>query len=225
MATVTHASAKPAMPIRHLANFTFGVTGAGVKVGVISDSAQSLAALQASGDLPAGVTILPGQAGSGTSEGTAMMEIVNDIAPGASLFFATANGGQAQFAQNILDLHAAGCNIIVDDVGYFAEPVFQDGIIAQAVETVAAAGTSYFSAAGNSGNLDDGTAGVWEGDFVPIAGWHCTPVLSLRADDQFGRPLPVPVFPGPLGLDGRLERTFVGTVSTPCDRNGARGGQ
>jgi hypothetical protein len=47
-----------------------------------------------------------------------MMEIVHDIAPGASLFFATANGGQAQFAQNILDLHAAGCNIIVDDVAY-----------------------------------------------------------------------------------------------------------
>src|SRR5262249_27212936 len=96
------------------ARTTFGITGAGVKVGVISDSAESLAALQASGAPPAAVTILPGQAGSGTSEGTAMMEIVYDIAPGASLFFATANGGQAQFAQNILDLHAAGCNIIVD---------------------------------------------------------------------------------------------------------------
>lgn len=151
------------------ARTTYGVDGTGVRVGVISDSVESLASLQATGDLPAGVTVLPGQASSGSSEGTAMLEIVYDIAPGAALYFATANGGQAQFAQNILDLRAAGCNVIVDDVSYFAEPVFQDGIIAQAVDTVTASGAVYFSSAGNSGNLNDGTAGVWEGDFVRMA--------------------------------------------------------
>ncbi len=151
------------------ARTTYGVDGTGVRVGVISDSVESLDVLQASGDLPAGITVIPGQASSGTSEGTAMLEIVYDVAPGASLFFATANGGQAQFAQNILDLRAAGCQVIVDDVGYFAEPVFQDGVIAQAVETVIADGAVYFSAAGNEGNLNDGTSGVWEGDFVATA--------------------------------------------------------
>ena len=79
----------------------FGVTGSGVKVGVLSNGVNSLASQQGAGELPA-VTVLPGQAGSG-DEGTAMLEIVNDIAPGAQLFFATAFTSQASFAQNILD--------------------------------------------------------------------------------------------------------------------------
>ena len=99
-------------------------------------------------------------------EGTALLELVSDLAPGASLFFATGNGGQASFASNILALRAAGCDVIVDDLIYFAEPVFQDGIIAQAVNTVSASGALYFSSAGNEGNKNDGTSGVWEGDFL-----------------------------------------------------------
>ncbi len=148
-----------------IARATFGVDGTGASVCALSDGVDFLAALQASGDLPAVVTVLPGQGGSG-SEGTAMLEIVFDLAPGADLSFATAFGGQASFAQNILDLRAAGCDVIVDDVFYFAEPAFQDGIIAQAVNSVTASGAAYFSAAGNSGNLNDGTSGVWQGDFV-----------------------------------------------------------
>ncbi|MEM7048807.1 MAG: S8 family serine peptidase [Acidobacteriota bacterium] len=152
------------------ARLDFGVDGSGVRVGAMSDSVDALVSLQGSGDLPAGVTVLPGQSGNpGTSEGTALLEIVHDMAPGADLFFATGAGGQAQMAQNILDLAAAGCNVIVDDVLYLTEPVFQDGIIAQAVNEVAAAGVFYYSSAGNSGNLDSGTAGVWEGDYSGIA--------------------------------------------------------
>jgi len=145
------------------ARSVYAADGSGVNVGVLSDGVDALAAVQASGDLPA-VGVLSGQAGSG-SEGTAMLEIVHDLAPGASLLFASAFGGQAQFAQNITDLQSAGADVIVDDVGYFAEPVFQDGEIAEAVADVAAAGAVYVSSAGNSGNLNDGTAGVWEGDW------------------------------------------------------------
>ena len=153
-----------------VARTNFSVDGTGVSVGVISDSVDALATVQASGDLPATVTVLPGQSGNpGTSEGTALMEIVHDMAPGADLFFATALGGQAQFAQNILDLQSAGCSVIVDDVLYLAEPVFQDGIVAQAVDEVAALGVTFFSAAGNSGNLEAGTSGVWEGLYSGIA--------------------------------------------------------
>lgn len=143
----------------------FGVTGAGVKVCVISDGVDSLAALQASGDLPA-VDVLPGQAGSG-DEGSAMLEIVHDLAPNAELGFATALPNEATFAQNILDLAASGCDIIVDDIIYLAESPFQDGRVAQAVNTVTAAGVLYFSSAGNEGNKTDLTSGTWEGDFLP----------------------------------------------------------
>ena len=78
-----------------------------------------------------------------------MLQIVHDVAPGAALAFATADGGQANFANNILALRANGARVIVDDIGYFAEPMFQDGIIAQAVDTVVGQGAAYFSAAGN----------------------------------------------------------------------------
>ncbi|HEX8090098.1 MAG TPA: S8 family serine peptidase [Blastocatellia bacterium] len=154
----------------------FHVNGTGIKIGVLSDGVTNLAASQAAGDLGP-VTVLPGQAGSG-DEGTAMLEIIHDLAPGAQLYFATAFTSIASFAQNIRNLRAAGCDIIVDDVFYFVETPFQDGqapsvvsntnggVVIQAVNDVTASGAMYFSSAGNSGNLNDGTAGVWEGDFA-----------------------------------------------------------
>jgi subtilisin family serine protease len=174
-----------------------GVTGAGVKVGVISDSASAarIAALIASGDLPVGTTVLPGQDGApGTDEGTAMMEIVHDIAPGAQLEFATAdNGGQAGFAANIRALAAAGCKVIVDDVTYYLEGVFQDGTVAKAVNDVTAAGVTYFSSAANDGNLTRGASGTWEGDFAnggivlpaPIADGGETGIIQKFGADNF----------------------------------------
>ena len=142
-----------------------GADGSGVTACAISDSVEQLANLIASGELPAGTTVLAGQSGAGSSEGTALLEIIHDMAPGADLVFATANGGQAQFATNIQDLRAAGFDVIVDDAIYVAEGVFQDGIVAQAVETVVEDGAIYVSAAGNSGSLSNGTSGVWEGPY------------------------------------------------------------
>ena len=143
----------------------FGVDGTGIGIGVLSNGVESLAERQASGDLPARVTVLPGQAGTG-DEGTAMLEIVHDLAPGAELYFATAWEGQARFAENVEALCAAGADVIVDDVFYFREAAFQDGIVARGINAAVADGCFHFSAAGNSGNLNDGTSGTWEGDFV-----------------------------------------------------------
>jgi hypothetical protein len=163
-----------------LARTTFGIDGTGVKVGVLSDGVASLAARQTSGDLPATcpatpgpgscVTVLPGQVGDPLGdEGTAIMEIVHDLAPGAKLYFAGTDisASEADFASNILALrNTYGCDIIVDDVTFTAEGAFQDGPIARAVNTVRASGALFFSSAGNSGRLSAGTSGTWEGDFV-----------------------------------------------------------
>ena len=143
----------------------YGVDGTGVKVGVLSDGVDGYYARQVSGDVSE-ITIVPDQSGYG-SEGLAMLEIVHDLAPGAQLFFATAVDGVASFASNIEALRTTfGCDVIIDDVTYFDEAAFQDGPIARAVNTVTAAGALYFSSAGNSGNLSQGTSGTWEGDFV-----------------------------------------------------------
>ena len=121
----------------------FHVDGTGLKIGVLSDGVRNLAASQNAGDLGA-VTVIgpasPCPAANTCDEGTAMLELIHDLAPGAQLFFATAFTSQASFAQNILDLRTAGCDIIVDDVGYFREAVFQDDNVAQSVNTVTAAG-------------------------------------------------------------------------------------
>ncbi len=146
-----------------------GIQGAGSKVCVISDGTDSVPARITTGDLPASIQALAGQAGTG-DEGTAMLEIVYDMAPGASLFFATGNPSVAQMATNIVNLrNVLGCHIIVDDITYFNEPAFQDGPISQAVNTVTAAGALFLSSAANSGNLTHGTSGTFEGDFIPSA--------------------------------------------------------
>ena len=142
-----------------------GVTGVGVKICALSDGVDSLAASQAAGELPT-VDVLPTQAGGG-DEGTAMLEIIHDVAPTAELGFATAFNGDASFADNIRALRFdLDCDVIVDDIIYFKEAPFQDWIIAQAVNDVIADGALYFSSAGNEGNTVDGTAAHWEGDFV-----------------------------------------------------------
>jgi Subtilase family len=114
------------------------------------------------GDLPANVNVLeeadcldygaPTQPPLG-DEGRAMLQVVHDVAPGASLAFYTAENSEADFASGIGKLAAAGAKVIADDIGYFDEPYYQDGIVAQAIDAVEAQGVAYFSAAGNNGSL------------------------------------------------------------------------
>ncbi|SFW77667.1 S8 family serine peptidase [Amycolatopsis australiensis] len=149
-----------------IARQQFGVTGVGVKACALSDGVDSLAASQAKGELPPNVDVVPGQEGDG-DEGTAMLEIIHDLAPRAALGFASAFNSDASFADNIRKLRfESHCDVIVDDVIYFKESPFQDWIIAQAVNDVTADGALYFSSAGNEGNVADGTAAHWEGDFA-----------------------------------------------------------
>ncbi len=108
-----------------------GFTGAGVRAGVVSDGVSSLAASQASGDLP-GVQVL--NAGSG-DEGIAILEIIYDCAPGAALAFSSAKDPSGftttlAFAQSVNALASAGAHLIIDDVIFLTDPSFEDGLTA-----------------------------------------------------------------------------------------------
>jgi len=117
---------------------------------------------ESTGDLPSTVNVLeeanclnygaPTQLPFG-DEGRAMLQVVHDVAPGAGLAFYTAENSEADFATGIGKLADAGAKVIADDVGYFDEPFFQDGIVAQAIDAVEAQGVVYFTAAGNNGSL------------------------------------------------------------------------
>jgi hypothetical protein len=176
-----------------IARATFGVDGTGIMVGVMSDSfdcaGTETAVDIANGDLPPNVLNLDDSGCPATDEARGMAQIIHDLAPGADIAYHTANGGQANFATGILELAAAGCDIIVDDVSYFAEPYFQDGIIAQAVDEVVKDRVAYFSAAGNDADhsyesrwRDSGVIGLGGGvlhDFDPGPGVDATQTLLI----------------------------------------------
>ncbi|WP_168204290.1 S8 family peptidase [Aliikangiella coralliicola] len=141
-----------------------GLTGKGIKIGIVSDSFNSLGNAEKSvkdGDLPGlnnpngytlPVNVLKEGPSNNNDEGRAMAEIIHDVAPDAEIYFYSARYGLEDFADGIRQLAAAGCDIIVDDWFYFAEPAFQDGIINQAIDEVTENGVLYFTAAGNFGN-------------------------------------------------------------------------
>jgi subtilisin family serine protease len=156
-----------------------GVNGRGVRIGVLSDSydcapgafepgAPFTRAAQdiASNDLPREVLVLkdlsPVPSDDCSDEGRGMMQLIHDVAPGSKLAFYTAFISEADFAAGIRALADAGSKVIVDDVIYFAEPMFEDGIIAQAVDDVHDAGVAYFSSAGNDARLS------YESRFRPV---------------------------------------------------------
>ncbi len=148
-----------------------GFDGTGVKIGVLSDSYNTLGGAEdgiLSGDLPGEanpngyitpVEVLLDLDFGGIDEGRAMIELIHDIAPASPISFYSAFYGEGAFAQGIVALSQfANCDIIVDDIYYFREPMFQDGVIAKAVDFVANNGVSYFSSAGNSAdNAYDGS--------------------------------------------------------------------
>lgn len=123
-----------------------GFNGAGVTVGVISDGVSNLAQAQTLGELPSSVNNLG--TGSG-NEGTAMLEIVHDMAPAAGLAFQATGGGVAAHVAAQNNLAANGADLITEDIPFDSEPAFQKGLAASNAETLAAAGTWVTSSAGN----------------------------------------------------------------------------
>ena len=164
------------------------ITGSGITVGVMSDSFDLVKPHAATDvhhdDLP-GVgnpahrttpvfVLREGDPSDPTNidEGRAMLQIVHDVAPDATLAFATVGATQAAFADSIRGLRTdpgAHCDVLVDDVIFPEEPFFSAGIVEQAVEDVVNSTVLpgkqiiYYSAAGNEADLG------FEGDFSPVA--------------------------------------------------------
>lgn len=162
----------------HLADATraqFGVTGKGIKIGVISDSIDNLRLSQSGKELGT-VTTVANQGGTG--EGTAMLEIIHDLAPDSPLYFSTSGDTAGAMARAIKNLADAGCKIIVDDIGFFNEPIYQDGVVSRAISAATARGVLYFSAGGNDGRRSFGLSQTWEGTF-----------FDGGTADRFGLPL------------------------------------
>jgi Hint domain/Subtilase family len=158
------------------ARATYSVDGAGIKVGIISDSFDadgSYAADVTDGYLPAGIQVLADN-DDGTDEGRAMAELVHETAPGAAIAFCDVTDGtgiatEANFAAAVNTLAAAGCNVIVDDVSTSDEPTFQLGNgLDTAIANFIAGGGDYFTAAGNDGEDYDQTG--FSGGVTTIAG-------------------------------------------------------
>ncbi len=210
------------------------LTGAGVKVGLLSDTfdcysmyatngvpasgsagyapngfLNTAADDASSGDLPMSVNVLKEADCMNygapvflpfTDEGRAMAQIVHDVAPGAALSFYTAENSEADFANGIVALANAGAKVIADDVGYFDEPFYQDGLIAQAIDQVNASGVSYFSAAGNNGsNAYENTTPsfVTVSATAPNSGEHLLNFDTTGATTSTSLPVTIPpLFPG-----------------------------
>ncbi len=140
------------------------ITGAGVKVGIISNSFDIANPGSANADAAAGylpetaagtsaVTVLSEGATGLDDEGRAMAELIHQVAPGAQLFFGTGSASQSTMAASIKAMVSAGCSIIVDDLTFAAAAAYQTtGVVDAAVAAALAGGVDYFTSAGNFGD-------------------------------------------------------------------------
>jgi hypothetical protein len=146
----------------------FGIDGDGVKVGVISDGITNWQNSYNSGDL----SYVDNYGGTGSGdEGTAMLEIIHDLAEGADLFFAPGGGDPSTMATNINGLFTQkGCDIVVDDIGWLSnEPYFLESDLTNTIRNqVINNDKIYITAAGNDGER------CWDGLYNDSFGygWH-----------------------------------------------------
>ncbi|MFC5864670.1 S8 family serine peptidase [Acidicapsa dinghuensis] len=205
--------------------FNLGYSGKGTTIGIFSDSYNTSGSADTalddvlSGDLP-DTTAIPHEEGLkfamdanfvGSDEGRAMAQILHDMAPGASLCFASASYGELQYAESIVTLRTnPGCaaDILVDDEFYLDEPYFSDGVIAQAVNLVSTSKSlpgkpvSYFSAAGN-----DADAGTYAGEF--------SPVKPSAAEKLKGLPINLSSIPSSVDVSGGFHNFNAPAGGTP----------
>lgn len=129
-----------------------GVTGAGVTIGVIDLGFAGVAASQASGDLPALLTLVDytGTGTGGIDHGTQVAEIAHEMAPGASMYLAKVDS-EVGLANATNAMAAAGVDVIVHSVGWFGAAFYDgSGPLCDIVNTANQANIVWVNSAGNS---------------------------------------------------------------------------
>ncbi len=152
-----------------------GIRGAGVKVAVIDVGFAGLSQSQARGDLPA-TLVTRDFTGTGMetglTHGTAVAEIVYDIAPEATLYLLKI-GNEVDLDNAVSFCIAEGVHIIVHSLGWFNTSFYDGtGVIAQIVNRAANAGILWVQAAGNFGLRHYGPTFTDQNN----DGWHDTDV-------------------------------------------------
>jgi len=123
-----------------------GLTGKNITIGVISDGVDGLMGLEEKGEL-SDVTVLSNTIGG--DEGSAMLQIIHDIAPDAKLMFCDRGTSQIEYIKGFDSLIKNGCQIICDDITY-VEPFYEDGYISQNIlDRILSYNILYITAAGN----------------------------------------------------------------------------
>ncbi|MFK8114599.1 MAG: dockerin type I domain-containing protein [Rubripirellula sp.] len=178
----TGSVASDGLPFLNLAGPQLdGLRGNGVKLGVLSDGAESFAQAQSAirPEITPDKVILHETLGLGRGdEGTATMEIIHDIAPEAELYFAPVDSVESYLIA--LDWFAANdVKVVVDDIELDGQPWFDlaSDPISQRIQELAASEEMFFiGAAGNEFGkfyespleLELGTIGpLDEGEFEP----------------------------------------------------------
>lgn len=163
-----------------------GDTGQGMTVGVISDGDKNIASSQKTGDLPANIWDDPNDVGSFKSsgdEGTAMMEIVYDLAPGVHQLGFCGPETSADYLTCLGDFKTGiSPNIIVDDLGFPGGAMFTTDTFTSGVESFAKANPSIHlvTAAGNDGGA------FWQGTWTPTAVTNTVNGVSYTQAMDFG---------------------------------------
>ncbi len=166
-----------------------GVDGSGITVGVVSDGIDHIASAIGTGDAPAGAGVPSGSGcvGGGGDEGTALVEIVHDVAPGATIRFSSGLSDKQAFVDSLHCLANAGARVIVDDVGFYDEPFFEDGMVADEARLLVQSGVTLVSAAGNDADIHYGGTFLGTKDATSGALYHDFGAASGRPSDTFER--------------------------------------
>ncbi len=147
-----------------------GIQGAGVKIAVIDVGFAGLAQSQARGDLPYSLVTrdFTGTGiDTGLSHGTAVAEIVYDIAPAAT-FYLVKIGNEVDLDNAVTYCITEGVSIIVHSLGWFNTSFYDGtGTIVQIADRAVSAGILWIQAAGNFGlrhfgpTFTDANADTW----------------------------------------------------------------